>query len=202
MGTWANLLNDLSAFWTHATRGPEPLSLQEALPRLVPKVRPRLRYEALGVGGGGPVFQPLAGTLAFSLVVDCPNGEQDVGARELQAWGADFDVLLQRARTNLLRRGGEECFREVGRGLYRSTWEDNLDGSRVLLPGVLKRLPLRGDPVVVLPSRDTLLVAGSEDPGGLELLLGAAVAFLREDSRFLNGCPLRLRNFQWEPWVA
>jgi len=179
-----------------------PIALAEALPWLVPKVRPRFVYEALALRTGrpGPVFQPLAGTFAMSLVVDLPDQEIDVGQAELAAWNVDFERLLQRARSNLLARGAEEDFHEMGPGRFRSTWQDNLDGSRMLLPGVLQRLPLRGDPVVLLPNRDTLLVVGSEDPEALAWALRGALEFLDEDPRSLNGCPLRLRNYQWEPF--
>jgi len=179
-----------------------PITLAEALPWLVPKVRPRFVYEALALRTGlpGPVFEPLAGIFGVSLVLDLPDQELDVGAAELAAWNVDFDRLLQRARSNLLARGGEEAFQRVGPGRYRSTWRDNLDGSRLLLPGLLQRLPLRGDPVVLLPNRDTLLVLGSDDPQGLDWALAGALEHLDEDPRSLNGCPLRLRNYHWEPF--
>ena len=181
-----------------------PIPLPEALPWLVPKVRPRFEYEALALltGRPGPEFRPLAGSFAVSLVVDLPDQEMPVSAADLLRWNTDFDRLLQKARSNLLARGGEEGFRRMGPGRYRSTWQDNLDGSRMLLPGILQRLPLEGDPVVVLPNRDTLLVVGSDDPLGLRWALEWALEFLNEDPRSLNGCPLRLRNYQWEPFLA
>jgi hypothetical protein len=179
-----------------------PITLAEALPWLVPKVRPRFVYEALTLRTGqpGPVFLPLAGIFAMSLVVDLPDLEIDVSAADLLRWNADFDRLMQKARQNLLARGGEEDFQKLGPGRYRSTWQDNLDGSRLLLPSVMQRLQLQGDPVVVLPNRDTLLVVGSKDPQGLSWALEGALEFLNEDPRALNGCPLRLRNYQWEPY--
>ena len=181
----------------------EPISLPDALPWLMPKVRPRFEYEAraLRTGQPGPEFRPLAGSFAVSLVVDLPDQEIPVGAADLRRWNQDFDRLMQKARSNLLARGGEEGFRQVGPGRYRSTWQDNLDGSRMLLPGILRRLSLEGDPVVVLPNRDTLLVVGSEDAPGLSWALEGALEFLNEDPRALNGCPLRFRNYQWEPFA-
>ena len=183
-----------------ARRG--PITLEEALPWLVPKVRPRFVYEALPLRTGRPApeFRPLAGVFAMSLVVDLPDVEIDVGAAELARWNVDFDRLMLKARSNLLARGGEEHFQRLGAGRFRSTWQDNLDGSRLLLPGVLKALPLQGDPVVVLPNRDTLLVVGSKDHQGLRWALEGALEFLDGDPRSLNGCPLRLRNYQWEPY--
>jgi len=182
-----------------ARRG--PIALAEALPRIVPKVRPRFVYEALALTGKPcPEFRPLAGIFAVSLVVDLPDQEIDIGPGELAFWNADFDRLMQRARTNLLARGGEEAFERCGPGRFRSGWRDNLDGSRIVLPGILRRLPLDGDPVVVLPNRDTLLVVGSEDTRGLSWALEGALEFLNEDPRSLNGCPLRLRDYEWEPF--
>jgi len=198
------LRNRLRHFFESFAARKGPITLAEALPWIVPKVRPRFVYEALSLRTGmpGPEFRPLAGMFASSLVVDLPDQELDVGAAELQFWNTDFDRLMQQARTNLLARGGEQGFKRMGPGRYRSTWQDNLDGSRMLLPGILQRLPLEGDPVVLLPNRDTLLVVGSEDAKGLRWALEGALEFLNEDPRSLNGCPLRLRNYQWELFHA
>jgi hypothetical protein len=180
------------------------MTLAEALPWVVPKVRPRFMYEALSLHTGrtGPEFRPLAGIFAVSLVVDMPDQERDVDAAMLDAWNVDFDRLMQKARSNLLARGGEEGFQEMGPGRYRSTWEDNLDGSRMLLPGILQRLKLQGDPVVLLPNRDTLLVVGSEDPASLGWALEGALEFLNDDPRSLNACPLRLSHYHWDLFQA
>ncbi len=182
----------------------EPLTLADALPWLVPKVRPRFEYEAmpLRTGRPGPLYRPLAGIFGVSLAVDTPSQDMDLCAADLERWDADFELLLQKARGNLLARGGEERFERLGPGRYRSTWQDNLDGSRMLLPGILRRLPLEGDPVVLLPNRDTLLVVGSEDQPGLQWALAGAMSFLNEDPRALNGCPLRWSSYHWEPFQA
>jgi len=181
---------------------PRPaLALADALPYLFPKVRPVFTYLAHARHTGKtPEFRPLAGNFAVSLVVDLPNQDLDLTPEHLQAWNVDFDRLLQRARTNLLGRGGEGRFQALRDGCYRSTWRDNLDGSRMLLPGLLQRLPLQGDPVVLLPNRDTLLVAGAEDPEGLRCALAYARQHLDDTACPGNAGPLRLRNFLWEPW--
>jgi hypothetical protein len=180
------------------------LTLAEALPGLMPKVRPRFLYETLSLGGSGscPRFRPLGGIFGMSLVVDSTSWEVDVTEAHLEAWNADFDALHQRARANLARRSSEDGFEQVRPGLFRSTWQDNLDGSRILLPGLLRRLPVLGDPVVVLPNRDTLLVAGSEDPQALCWILEAAHQFMWGDPRAMNGCPLKLEGYDWAPWEA
>jgi hypothetical protein len=195
-------LNRLIAAIAPARPGRRALTLQQALPFVLPKVRPRFMYEAMHLRSGdpGPEFRPLAGILAVSLVLDLPDREVDVDAAQLAAWDVDFDRLMQRARSNLLARGGEEGFQQEGPGRYRSIWQDNLDGSRMLLPGILQRLRLDGDPVVLLPNRDTLLVVGSEDPAGLSWALEGALECLDEDPSSLNGCPLRLSHYHWGPF--
>lgn len=195
-------LDRLLAYLAPPQRG--PITLGEALPWLLPKVRPRFLYEAMALETGrpAPAHQPMAGAYAVSLVVAHPDGELDVGQTDLDRWNAGFEPLLQRARVNLAARSGVDDFHGHGPGRYRSTWRDNLDGSRLLLPGLLRQLPLRGEPVALLPNRDTLLVVGSEDPDGLHWALRAAMDFLDEDPEALDGCPLRLRHFLWEPFQA
>ncbi len=177
------------------------LSLADALPWLLPKVRPIFTYQAHARNTGKTAeYRPLAGNYAVSLVVDLPNQDLDLGPEHLRNWGVDFDSLLQRARTNLLARGGEQRFLALREGCYRSTWRDNLDGSRMLLPGVLQRLRILGDPVVLLPNRDMLLVAGAEDPEALRCIVAYARQHLDDTVCPRQAGPLRLRNYCWEPW--
>jgi hypothetical protein len=179
-----------------------PLALADALPWLLPKVRPASAYPAFArrTGQPAPAFQLLAGDLAVSLVAAFPNRDLDLGAAQLQAWNADFDDLLRHARGNLLARSGSQGFREVRDGCHCSTWRDNLDGSRMLLPGILQELRIQGNPVVLLPNRNTLLVVGSEDPEGLRWAVKAALLRLDDDGCPMSACPLKLANYHWEPF--
>ncbi len=52
-------------------------------------------------------------------------------------------------------------------GVYCGGWEDGYDISRVLLPDMLERVPVRGRPVFMMPTRDLLLVSGDNDDEGL-----------------------------------
>jgi hypothetical protein len=194
-------MEGLARLWRWEPRGLAPVSLEEAWSRLLPKVRPRFHYEALTLRENPwvPVNRPLAGTFAHSLVVDFPEGEIDVTPGLLQGWGGGYERLLLKALSNLLARGAEERFARIRPGTYRSTWGDELDGSRILLPGVIRRLSVAGEPVALMPRRDVLLVTGSEDPGGLTLALESALDMVDEGTSSLNACPLRMRHFQWSP---
>jgi hypothetical protein len=181
---------------------PRPfITLAEALPCLYPKVRTRLQLERYTHRGGrpAPVWQPLAGNLGVSLVLDLPHRDLDLEPGHLEAWGVDFERLLQQARANLVVRSGDGRFHAAGQGCFRSTWQDDLDGSRILLPNLLRALPVKGDPVVLLPRRDLLLVAGAGDPQGLVWGLGAVLQCLDQDAAGAIATPLRFHHHRWEP---
>jgi len=176
------------------------LPLAEALPRLYPKVRTRLQLERYSRGGGRPVpvWRPLAGNLRVSLVLDLPSRDLDLEAGHVEAWGVDFERLLQQARANLVVRSGDGRFHATGQGCFRSTWQDDLDGSRILLPYLLRALPVKGDPVALLPRRDLLLVAGAGDPEGLVWGLGAVLQCL-DLGADAAATPLRFHHHRWAP---
>ena len=181
---------------------PRPLlPLDEALPYLYPKVRTRLQFDRFVRYGARPTpaSRPLAGNLVVSLVLDFRQQELDPGTEHLEAWGVDFDRLLAQARANLVVRSGDARFHAVGQGCFQSPWQDDLDGSRILLPGLLDHVPVKGDPVVLALRRDLLLVAGSGDPEGLAWALGTELQSLRQDDRAGNATPLRYHHHHWEP---
>lgn len=180
-----------------APRGSVPL--EYAWSKVLPKVRPQSAHASFAARPGGqrPEARALAGTSLQSLVLDCSTGDLDVTPAHLLAWGQDFERMMNKARTNLLARGGEERFERTRHGFYRSTWADGLDGSRILLPGILRRLRLEGEPVAFLPCKDVLLLAGSEDPRGLCLALEATLEIQDAGDPTMDGCPLQLSGFQW-----
>lgn len=181
---------------------PRPfLPLAQALPRLYPKVRTCLQFErhTQDRRRPTPVWRPLAGNLGVSLVLDLGHQDLDLGPEHLEAWEVDFERLLQQARANLVVRSGDGRFHAAGQGCFRSTWQDDLDGSRILLPSLLRGLPVKGDPVALLPRRDLLLVAGAGDPEGLVWGLGATLQCLGQDAAGMTATPLRYRHHRWEP---
>ena len=64
-------------------------------------------------------------------------------------------------------RDAPDHFSELAPGVYRGGWADGYDISRALLPDMLERVPVRGRPVFMMPTRDVLLVTGDNDDEGL-----------------------------------
>lgn len=85
-------------------------------------------------------------------------------------WGITLDEALSIAIRNL-REDTEDCFEEVAPGLHVGRWNDGYDISRVLLPDVLQRIPLQGQPVFMMPTRDVLMVAGAKDEHGIRHMI-------------------------------
>lgn len=114
------------------------------------------------------------------------NEEQVVG------WGAPayelYALGLEKLRTSQPPSFSED------RGVYRGLWHDDYDSSRVLVPGIFDDLPLRGEAVVCIPNRLTLLVAGSEDTDAVRRMLAAAEEIVRTQANPQNPAPLPVRN--------
>ncbi|MEZ6068061.1 MAG: hypothetical protein R3B90_20640 [Planctomycetaceae bacterium] len=84
--------------------------------------------------------------------------------------------------------------------MYVSATGDNYDASRLLLTDRIEQFDLQGDPVAMVPNRDTLLVTGSEDEAGLALM-GDVVNRTLDAPRSMCGIPMRLRHGEWETWL-
>src|SRR5690606_13906427 len=88
-----------------------------------------------------------------------------------------------------------------GDHLHSAVTGDNYDSARLLLTGRIGEIELRGDPVAMVPARDSLLITGSDDVDGLRLMHDLAQQQLAEDPRPLSGIPLRLVDDEWEDWL-
>ncbi|AHG41034.1 hypothetical protein N018_12705 [Pseudomonas syringae CC1557] len=99
---------------------------------------------------------------AVLLAVDYPDSRSILFNGIPDDWDITLDEGLSIAIQNL-REDTEYRFEEISPGLHAGRWSDGYDISRVLLPDVLQRIPLQGQPVFMIPTRDVLMVAGDED---------------------------------------
>lgn len=178
-------------------------TLEQARPMLMPVVRHRAMFEEMRLehirehGWEKPfttVWRALSEDCVELLAIDRPDSTSTLLAGPKEAWGITFEQALAIAHDNL-RDATPDRFVEVAAGIFQGAWHDAYDTSRVLLPDVLQRVPVKGRPVFMLPTRDCLLVVGDRDEtamaGMLELSLDAAangrcissVAFAYDDAR-------------------
>ena len=143
-------------------------------------------------------YRRLSDDLAIGLGLDREHSIATVNRGQLEAWGMDFDTALAQAIANLRDRS-TGSFEAVGHVLV-SPWRDTYDASRLLLDDLLYRLPIKGDPVVAVPSRDVLLVTGSKDERGIEELIRMTMAVLADETRPLSERPLIWKDGQWAPY--
>lgn len=186
-----------------------PAAYAAVRPELLPVLRPRSYFELLGLLGTGqdaaqpgttPVtWRPLGEVMAVALVHDGPETMRYIDPEQLTRWGVSFDTAHADALENLRRRSSEPL-EMLAPGTCASTWEDNYATSRLLLDEVVRRCPVRGEPVVLLPHRDLLLITGSKDEQGLILAAERAEQALAAP-RAQDGRALRLTSSGWVPFL-
>lgn len=131
---------------------------------------------------------------AKALVVDAPSHMSLVNEKQVVEWRS-YPEELYAIGLNKLKDTKPPAFSEE-RGVFRGAWADDYDSSRILVPGMFDDLPLRGDPVVAIPNRLTLLVAGSEDMEALRRMLATAEEIVRTQPRPQNPAPLLVQDGQ------
>lgn len=120
---------------------------------------------------------------------------------DLARWGVSIEAALDQARANVSARGLLDWqHSNEFPGVYRSPWKDEYGIARLLFPDVFKRLPLRGEPVVIAPSWQTFLVAGADDAQGL-VNLGKLGMKLCERDGLLLYRPMRVRGDVLAHWL-
>jgi hypothetical protein len=167
----------------------------------MPTVRDTMYFDLMDLRAPGNqvVRKQVAPELTAALVYDGEASMRFISQGTLTDWGVTADRAWADALENLAAREGAR-FERIVEGVYRSPWKDNYDTARILLPGRLKRLRVKGDPVVFLPHRDVLIVTGSQDDDGLLRALDAVEEAL-ELPRATTGRAWRLRGEQWEPFL-
>lgn len=179
---------------------------------VLPRVRDRAWFSAvrrqaeLELGGDtGAVdevmlpFKELNDELGVHLAYELPTSVMELGPDRLVAWGKGFDEVLVCAVDNLAARS-HRPLELVAPGVYASSYQDGLDASRMLLRGLFDDLPLKGAPIALAPTQDTLLVTGEDDQEGLEqMAVLAEEAIMRP--RAHTAVAFRLEDDRWVPFM-
>ncbi|NNE83604.1 MAG: DUF1444 family protein [Alphaproteobacteria bacterium] len=122
-----------------------------------------------------------------------PDGDQ------FEDWGMTFEEVYEQALANLaVREPGP--IEDLDDGLYGFFNGDDYESSRVLLPSFLDGLPsLDGDPVILCPSKDSLLLAGSKNAAALAEMAHQAANVIQAH-RPLSGLAIVRRDGAWHPF--
>ncbi|QDU62290.1 hypothetical protein Pan216_31570 [Planctomycetes bacterium Pan216] len=183
-----------------------PATLEEARPSIVPKLWSRGMMERLSLERrakgetelDSPLI-PVGDHLYASIAYDLPHAIRSLNMEDLEAWNLTIYEALEIARENL--GSATHAFAKAGDSLYLSLAGDDYDACRLLLPHVLRDFDVKGDPIALVPDRRKLLVTGSEDEEGLELML-ELLDIEEEDGWPLSDVPLRLADDDvWEDWL-
>ncbi|NOK17501.1 hypothetical protein [Corallococcus carmarthensis] len=179
-----------------------PATYAQARPQLRLVVRARDTFEQFSqqAGGSAPVsWRPVGEVLAEALVQDTPDAMRYVPMEELARWGISYEQARADAMTNL-RRMDTVPLRHLTLGACVLATNDSYGASRLLLEDVVRGCEVKGEPVVLVPNRDTLLITGSEDATGLLTVAEAAVEGIRAP-RPVDGHALRLTADGWKPFL-
>lgn len=202
---WRQRRSALKHFVSTLDNEPSELSdnFDEVASSLLPRIRDPFYYEAIRLTGliEGTDFPELK-RLSISpfheveVVVDQEQASMSVRSEKFDAWGKTLEQVLSVARDNLWKRSNEP-FVQLMPGLHASDWHDTYDAARMYLHDLVWQLPVKGNHVVMTPTRDHLLVAGTEDTAALTAMVELAKKILEEAPRPMHGRAVQLKGKEW-----
>ncbi|MEZ6187548.1 MAG: hypothetical protein R3F62_21380 [Planctomycetota bacterium] len=194
----------IASFVSEQNRG-LPDDWEESRPSLRPKVWSRVTIETMDLDAqlkGTQVLDtplvPVGEHLYASVVYDMPTSLASVSTEQLATWGVSLYEALEAARDNL--RACPSSWLRAGDSLARAVVGDSYESARLLLIDSIRELGLGGTPIAVAPCRDSLLVAGEDDPDAIRTLLTLVREDVQELARPLSPLPLILRDDEWVDW--
>lgn len=186
-----------------------PDAFSDARPQILPVLRHMSGFECsqISMGGAAPdsdlyrafAIRPFSQALGVGIAFDTPESVQQVGAKTLAKWNLDFDEVLAVALDNLRHKSAPK-FAQFAPGLFVSQFNDFYDATRILLPELAWQLPLKGNPVAMIPSRISLLICGDQDEAAIAAMLSTAQKVVESESRLLGTEMFRLVDQTWVSW--
>ena len=128
------------------------------------------------------------------LLWDLPTAMTVLSDETLASWSRSFDDLLAIAKGNLAAVP-QTGYAAMDNRVFRLMNGDDYDSARLLLPEVLDELPIDGDLVGLIPTRNTALIAGVDDADGIRIACEAALQDVEDPSVFKH--PLVRRDGEW-----
>ena len=181
---------------------PIPREFERARGGLTLELRSRALHELerLAHPGNDALVLPLATTLLARLHYAGQQRPHPCTQSNLKDWDRSHEEVFGAALYNLTSSAPEKLV-EGPPGVYLSPPSHPAGSTLVCAEKLLRAAPLRGDPVIMVPTRSLLLVAGSDDPAGLAAMADFALRALPGD-RAVSGTALRLTERGWRRFQA
>lgn len=129
-----------------------------------------------------PPFRPLTDDLVGLIGIDSPTSITLVSNSRVQDWETTFDDLWVTGVNSIANLGGEVGWSHMDGLVYVSQTHDDYTNSRLLNPNYLDELQLNGPAVVLLPHRNSLIVAPLIDDDAVTLACELGLQQLNEPS--------------------
>jgi uncharacterized protein YtpQ (UPF0354 family) len=185
-----------------------PTTFAEAKSRLLPILRSRsmIEYVALTAAGDPginnlPASQHLSTDAAILLAYDTEHSMMTLNESTLSDWGISFATALAAATDNL-RDATVAKFEQVAPGLFIGAWDDSYDTSRLLFPDLVYQLGVGGEPVVMIPTRNRIMVVSENDRAAQLLMIGLARQFVEEEGRQVSALMYKYEQGRAVEWAS
>ena len=147
-------------------------------------------------------YRELGPDAILVLAIDAEQSMSIVMASTLQQWGVTFEQALAVAMDNLRDHSADNFVRvESAPALVQGNWCDAYDSSRILLPDLMFRGVGSGNPVIMVPTRETLLLAPDHNPAAQLAMLAAAGVALSNSSRWGSTAMYQIIDGQSVPYA-
>lgn len=145
------------------------------------------------------LFRRLSADSVMMIAHDRPDSMMMVNKDTLEKWGVSFEEAWQACLDNL-RAASPEKPNRLEAGVIHCLWDDSYDSSRILLPDLINRCGAGNDPVIMIPTRNCLLLAPVNNIQAQERMLGYADQALTEQGRFVSALMYRYQGNELVPY--
>ena len=163
--------------------------------------RQQLLDQIMGTTMAAAPTRAIGSDLTIDVFADHMGADIVVEPLKLRDLDLDPVQALEVATANLRERSTAE-FTTLGPGVFVADPNDGYASSRLLLPERVAALPVKGDPVAMVPVRSMLLVTGADDRNGLLTMAAAAAEALSLSRDPLSAQPLRLTSGVWADFMS
>jgi hypothetical protein len=155
-----------------------------------------LNRAELGDGKEHPMlWRPVASDLIACCIEETEVSLRFLTEADIARWRVPVEQVFADALANVRAKPCE--WRAYG-SAHGVTAPDSYIAARLLCEETILALPVKGQPVAVVPDRDTLFVTGSEDEEGLAGLAILVEQQLKEANRHISARPLVLTKDGWQ----